>query len=330
MDHPKPIVDLMVCARRGMSIILSFALFCLDTAPLHALDVKREGEPSITNLLSRLEIPELIGQVRETYLPPYAQKQDRVIFLVQSAHSNFDAETNTREIIEYLRGTFRVRLVLMEGGEGRFDSLYFRAFPDNAIKEQVIGDYLRQGDLTGGEAAAVFETDPKVGFYGIEDEKLYLEKLQGEKFVPKYYFSGNGFVVREKITGELIGDFLERAQKKEIMGVINKILEITFRMDFLGINKKEMTNPYKHIYVIHKKDDYEVKMIDYERCLFTEKPKNTTQFLQYLKRQSKLLEKKGIVLNDDKIFEISTIYKKKMENNQTKLELIQIRIEDLI
>ncbi|OGW79042.1 MAG: hypothetical protein A2Z83_02145 [Omnitrophica bacterium GWA2_52_8] len=158
-----------------MSIILSFALFCLDTAPLHALDVKREGEPSITNLLSRLEIPELIGQVRETYLPPYAQKQDRVIFLVQSAHSNFDAETNTREIIEYLRGTFRVRLVLMEGGEGRFDSLYFRAFPDNAIKEQVIGDYLRQGDLTGGEAAAVFETDPKVGFYGIEDEKLYLE-----------------------------------------------------------------------------------------------------------------------------------------------------------
>lgn len=166
----------------------------------------------------------------------------------------------------------------------------------------------------------------------ISIENMYLEKLQKEKFVPKLYFSGNGFVVREKVDGELIGDFLARAKRKEIEIVLNKILEVTCRMDELGINKKEMTNPYKHIYVINKKGDYEIKMIDYERCIFTEKPKNTTQFLQYIRKNIELLKSKKLIINENKIFEVSKKTKRKgeLENRGQKIEVKVVQISDLI
>jgi len=168
----------------------------------------------------------------------------------------------------------------------------------------------------------------------ISIEKMYLEKLQGEKFVPKFYFSGNGYVVREKVDGELIGDFLNRAKKREIEIVLNKILEVTLRMDELGINKKEMTNPYKHIYVVNKNNDFHIKMIDYERCIFTEKPKNTTQFLQYIRKNIELLKSKKIVLSEEKIFLISKEIKKRLETGEerkeTKKEVGAVQLSDLI
>ncbi len=159
----------------------------------------------------------------------------------------------------------------------------------------------------------------------ISIEKMYLEKLQNEKFVPKFYFSGNGYVVREKVEGELIGEFLERAKGKEIEIVLNKILVVTSRMDELGINKKEMTNPYKHIYVINKNKEYYIKMIDYERCIFTEKPKNTTQFLQYIRKNIDLLKSKQIVLSEEKIFLIS----KEIKGQRDK-EIKSVQLSDLI
>lgn len=187
--------------------------------------------------------------------------------------------------------------------------------------------------LAAGKHSVVYEgkykLKPVVIKVGLDKdisiEKMYLEKLQGEKFAPKFYFAGNGYVVREKVDGELIGDFLNRAKKKEIEIVLNKILEVTCRMDGLGINKKEMTNPYKHIYVINKNGDFYIKMIDYERCIFTEKPKNTTQFLQYLRKNIELLKSKKIVLNEEKIFEVS----KEIKGQRDK-EIKSVQINDLI
>ena len=51
-------------------------------------------------------------------------------------------------------------------------------------------------------------------------------------------------------------------------------------MDVLKINKKELTNPYKHILINKNK----VTMIDFERCHEVEKGKNVTQFCEYLMR----------------------------------------------
>jgi predicted Ser/Thr protein kinase len=53
-------------------------------------------------------------------------------------------------------------------------------------------------------------------------------------------------------------------------------------------------------------------MIDFERCYETRKPKNTTQFSQYLtsKKFSLLLRKKGILLDRKRVISLAGKYKK--------------------
>lgn len=150
----------------------------------------------------------------------------------------------------------------------------------------------------------------------LEKEGFFEEKLDKESFVPKLYLKESSFVIREKVEGQLIIDYFESvADKEDLIKVLNNILVATMRLDELGINKFEMTNPYKHIYV---QDDLSVKFIDFERCLFTDKPKNTTQVLQYFKRNINLFKEKGLVLDDKKIFEIAKKYK--CENFKFKVE----------
>ena len=59
-------------------------------------------------------------------------------------------------------------------------------------------------------------------------------------------------------------------------------------MDKLKINKLEFTRPVKHIFVNNSK----VIIIDFERAYHTNKPKNVTQFCQFLIRNN--LMKRGI------------------------------------
>ncbi len=143
----------------------------------------------------------------------------------------------------------------------------------------------------------------------LEKEGSFEERLDKESFVPKLYLKDMTFVVREKVDGMLIVDFFKSVKKKEdLVQVLNNILDSCQRLDELGINKFEMTNPYKHIFV---QDDLSIKMIDFERCLFTQKAKNTTQVLQFFRRYIKVFEQKGLVLDEKKIFEVSKKYKNK-------------------
>ena len=78
-------------------------------------------------------------------------------------------------------------------------------------------------------------------------------------------------------------------------------------LDKLKINKKELTNPYKHI-IINKK----IVMIDFERCYFTDKPKNVSQFCQFLmsKKVKEIFMKNKININKNKLIRILKVYKK--------------------
>jgi len=82
----------------------------------------------------------------------------------------------------------------------------------------------------------------------------------------------------------------------ETPGIVNKIIKNILEqcriMDKLKINKKEFHKPIKHIIVYKNKP----VMIDFERCYYAEKPKNVTQFCQFISSGvvMELLEKKAI------------------------------------
>lgn len=142
----------------------------------------------------------------------------------------------------------------------------------------------------------------------IEKEVFFLKKLKDESFAPRYLFSEEDFVVREKFSGTLIIEYFEEVKKKrDLIKVLKRLLDICSRLDELGINKTELVNPYKHIFV---QRDLSIKMIDYERCIFTPNPKNITQLLEFFRRNQKNFESVGLYLDEKKILELSRLHKK--------------------
>lgn len=127
------------------------------------------------------------------------------------------------------------------------------------------------------------------------NEAQFLSRLQKYSFVPRLYSATEEIIVMEHIEGKEIFDFLETASKKEILMVLKKIIDACLILDKLKITKEEMHHPVKHIIVDSK---LRVVFIDFERCHYDDKPKNVTQFCQFLAKDAVigLLNKKGIIL----------------------------------
>lgn len=144
----------------------------------------------------------------------------------------------------------------------------------------------------------------------IENEAKFNKLLNKNKIGPKFisYDKKKDSLIREFIDGERIDDYLINHNKNEIISIIKQVFQQLLKMDELGINKFEMTNPYKHI-IIRKNVPY---LIDFERCRFTEQPKNVTQFLQYLTSGNiaAIFKKKKIKIDKNKVVQLSKDYKK--------------------
>ncbi len=144
----------------------------------------------------------------------------------------------------------------------------------------------------------------------IENEAKFNKLLNKYKIAPKFisYDKKTDSLTREFIEGERINDYFIVHDKKEIISIIKKVFVQLLKMDELKINKFEMTNPYKHIVIDKKHNPY---LIDFERCRFTEQPKNVTQFLQYLTSGNitALFKKKKIKINKNKVVQLSKDYK---------------------
>lgn len=141
----------------------------------------------------------------------------------------------------------------------------------------------------------------------IKNEIYWLKKLNKYKIGPKLKEEHDTYFICEYIKGKRIIEFLEKSNSKEIKKVLKEVLNQCFILDKLKVDKKEMTNPYKHIIM-----DKKPVMIDFERCKLTNKPSNVTQFLQFItsKKIEDILKKKDINIDKDKIITLSRNYKK--------------------
>jgi len=145
------------------------------------------------------------------------------------------------------------------------------------------------------------------------NEAYWLLVLNKHGIGPKLFCFGSDFIVMEFVDGERILDFFGSADKKSILKVIDDVLKQCKTLDKLQVDKKELTNPYKHI-IIRKGKPI---MIDFERCRNTLTPKNVTQFIQFLtsKKVSSVLAGKGINFDTQKLRLVARDYK----NNQGNL-----------
>lgn len=143
----------------------------------------------------------------------------------------------------------------------------------------------------------------------IQNEINYLKVLNKKKIGPKLLFHDKDYFAYEFIAGNFIADHLEKINKKDIKKIIRNIFNQCFIMDKLMIDKEEMHHPYKHI-IVDKKG--KATLLDFERCRKTKKPKNVTQFCDYIssKYLSSILEKKKIKVSKKKMISLAKRYKK--------------------
>ncbi|MBI4971862.1 MAG: hypothetical protein HZC17_08545, partial [Candidatus Omnitrophica bacterium] len=123
---------------------------------------------------SQIHIPEEFGVVEEVYQSPNPAGDSPLVIYIQDAHCIYEAQSNIRKIIDRVQKDQDLKLVALEGGEGKVNPALFRAFPVQEVKEKIIDGYVRRGELSGAEFAAI-ANDRESDFYGIEDMKIYFE-----------------------------------------------------------------------------------------------------------------------------------------------------------
>ncbi len=154
-------------------------------------------------------------------------------------------------------------------------------------------------DLKGGKRVIVKKArkDSKaIGF--IDNEIYFLRKLNklgiGPRLLDVKRIGNDKVIVMEFIDGITFLKWYKEKEiknentKKIIVYVVREILRQCRLLDKLKVNKKEMTNPVKHIIITKERNikvenvKDRVKMIDFERARFSLKPSNVTQFFQFL------------------------------------------------
>ncbi|MBD3209660.1 hypothetical protein GF367_04575 [Candidatus Woesearchaeota archaeon] len=160
----------------------------------------------------------------------------------------------------------------------------------------------------GGEQVLVKRCNPAADVDTIKHEAVMLQHLNKYGIGPRFVAYEDGQLVREFVAGERIEDFLGRATAAEARSVMLQSLQQCKKLDDVRVNKFEMTHPYKHILV---DKDGKVTMIDFERCKHSEKPKNVTQFCQYVARLQPLLAKSGLSIDGEQVKELGKQYKRR-------------------
>lgn len=141
----------------------------------------------------------------------------------------------------------------------------------------------------------------------MQNETKWLKILNKKQIGPKLLFGGKDYFCYEYVEGDFITEFINKSPKKEILKIIKSLFNQTYTMDRLKVDKEEMHMPFKHIIV--GKD--QVTLLDFERCHIVQKPKNTTQFCQFVScgKIAPLLKTKHITVNETKLRSAAANYK---------------------
>jgi release factor glutamine methyltransferase len=175
----------------------------------------------------------------------------------------------------------------------------------------------------------------------IENEVNFLKRIEKHNIAPKVLMHVNEnkegeqleYFFYKYIKGEFIHYFTEdkNTKKKEVINVLKQVFEQMFLLDKLGINKEEMHHPVRHVIINKKKikgkETINTKLIDFERANMTKKPKNVTQFCQFIvsNKFGELLRNKKINVDMDEMIKLAQTYKNNIneKNFNNILELIK-------
>jgi len=155
---------------------------------------------------------------------------------------------------------------------------------------------------------AIKAKNPQSGAIGrIENEAKWLRILNKRGIGPNLLSADKECFVYEFIDGDFILERLKNSSKTQIQKIIRQIFKQLSVLDCLKVDKEEMHRPLKHIIISGNKP----YMLDFERAHFSNKPKNITQFCQFITSgyMNQILGNKKIYIDKNKIIRLAKIYK---------------------
>lgn len=158
------------------------------------------------------------------------------------------------------------------------------------------------GEYRGKKVAIKIKRPGSKAIGRIENEARVLKELNKNHIGPKFIAYEEGRLIYEFIEGIFIKDLIEKANKTRIRMVLLNVLKQCRVLDKVGIIKEEMHKPLKHI-IVGKR----VVLIDFERGHISNKPKNVTQFCQFI-----------IKVYKDKKFKLDVVELRKILANYKK------------
>lgn len=161
------------------------------------------------------------------------------------------------------------------------------------------------GMYKGKKVAVKIKKKDSTAVDRIKNEAFWLKKLNKERIGPKLLFAGEEYIIYEFVEGKFILDFIATHEAPAIKKVLFNGVRQCFTLDQLKITKEEMHHPVKHIIV--KRTN--AVLLDFERVHKTSKPKNVTQFVQFLGSISPVLKKQGLLLNIHSLRRYAAEYK---------------------
>lgn len=171
-----------------------------------------------------------------------------------------------------------------------------------------------------GKTLLVKRKNPASVVDTIANEAYFTHFLNGVGVGPMFfsYDESVGELVRAYVDGLEFRKWLPTAERAAVKRVLLSVLRQCAVMDGVGVNKEEMTRPWKHIIVTPAG---EAILIDFERCRETRLPKNVTQFCQFLTSSvlAAHLKKLNILIKKENILELAKQYKQNIrDNNQNE------------
>jgi len=224
-----------------------------------------------------------------------------------------------------------LKFELVEKEKIPFEELYcYKITKSKLLKELHIKKVSHINYLTRGKRGVIFtgvykkkkiaikanaKNSTKIGT--ITDEVRWLKKLNKHGIGAKYLFSSENYLAYEFVEGMIIKDFISTASKKQLVTILKKIFEQCVVLDKLHISKEEMHHPYKHV-IVHYPD---ITLLDFERAHTDLEPNTLTQFLEYLARLQKELQKRGIHIDKEHLHELGRSYKQDYDDEKLRKEI---------
>ena len=145
-------------------MIIAQVIFCVSIVA-----TTNENSLSVVDV----KIPHQYGVVHEHH-----QAANKLVIHIQDNHTNYGAQKNLAQILEYLNTNYNITLACVEGAAGIINTTEFSRFPDTDTKEVVSDYFLKNGKIDGSEYISIVrnsqnQNEPLFSLHGIETPALY-------------------------------------------------------------------------------------------------------------------------------------------------------------